>query len=569
MRKKIIYLALALIWVAIVASQIGEHGRVRNAAEKALVNRSRDFSLALGVVIRSQGRFGIIPQNKLEAALDELADSTDVLSVVLLNARGEITAASGEKVTGEMAPLLDAGEYWGDDRATFVNLVALGPNTESPFAVEGDTLMVAPSAGEGRAGHGPVPGGGPGGGPHPGMFGPFWDETLTGEQRAEVLGMMTGAPLTEDQLDRILDLFPDDVLDATRIETIRRTLEGRPLVPDTLRDALFLAFGSPRPGPRPEDDMLPRRPPWLSEEAFNRMQLERGIHWFLVTMSTAAVRDESYRDLRSRIVVMTVALLACLAIGIAWRTSQRSADLRVRLVRAEDMATHLRELNMAAAGLVHETKNPLNLIRGLAQMISRRTGESTATCETALRITEEADRVTGRLNQFLDYSRPVEPKLIPARIYPLAHRLFDILKPDTEEKTVGFRVSGPDVSVMADEDKLRQLLFNLLLNAVEAVPARGEIEVRLLSLPDGKCSIEVRDNGPGVPAEIEGDIFRPYFTTSARGTGLGLAVVRQIALAHGWDVQYIRELRAGAVFRVSGIMLAQGGNDQDGNGKKT
>lgn len=544
-RRNIIYILLVAIWALTVAWQWGEHVRVRNGARSALVTRAQDFSLALGVVIRSQGRFGIVPQEKIDAVLDELAKSTEVESVVLLNAAGSVTAAAGAPIHGDITPLLDAREHWARATATFVNLVALGPNTGVDSGDDAHPMIVAPP-------------GGPGGVSQPpeGRFrfhGPIWEEVLTEEQRQELHAMMTGKPLAGEDVDRIIELLRSDASTPGRDETIRRTLHGRPLDEETLGAAMFLAFDPAGWEPPPEDE-APRRPPWLSESEFERIQDERGIHWFLVTMSTASLRMEAFRDLRLRGLIAAVSFLACFAVGFAWRGFHRSADLELRLVRAEEMTNHLRELNMAAAGLVHETKNPLNLIRGLAQMISRETSEADSTQETAMRITEEADRVAGRLNQFLDYSRPVEPRLAPVRIRGLMGRLFDILAPDTEDKAVAFRMTGPDLVVEADEDKLRQLLFNLLINAAESVPRSGEIEVRVTERANGSAAIEVRDNGPGVPPESEADIFRPYFTTSAHGTGLGLTVVRQIALAHQWDVEYIRESGAGAVFRVSGLI---------------
>ena len=293
----------------------------------------------------------------------------------------------------------------------------------------------------------------------------------------------------------------------------------------------------------------------MDESSFEKIVTERGVHWFLVTMSTASVKAEMNRDRTVRGSFALASLLACLALGVAWRAVDRSANLRVRLVREEELTTHLRELNMAAAGLVHETKNPLNLIRGLAQMIGRGTGQPASTKDTALKITEEVDRVTGRINQFLDYSRPVEPRKDTVDFQDLVNRVFGILASDREDKAVEFTCTGPRLLVEADEEMLRQVLFNLLINAIEAVPAAGKIEVRLFKKGPGLAAFEVRDNGLGVPLGIESEVFRPYFTTSKNGTGLGLAIVRQIVLAHQWDIEYIREVDTGAVFRVSGLAL--------------
>ena len=103
---------------------------------------------------------------------------------------------------------------------------------------------------------------------------------------------------------------------------------------------------------------------------------------------------------------------------------------------------------------------------------------------------------------------------------------------------------------------LRQALFNLLLNAIQAVAAGGEIQVVAEKRNATEALIEVRDNGPGVPPERRTEIFKPYFTTQKEGTGLGLAVVQQIVLAHGWEVECLANEPQGAVFRITHLKLA-------------
>ena len=88
---------------------------------------------------------------------------------------------------------------------------------------------------------------------------------------------------------------------------------------------------------------------------------------------------------------------------------------------------------------------------------------------------------------------------------------------------------------------LRQVLFNLLINAIQAVDANGQIQISRRRATLARRLLEIRDNGPGVPPERRQEIFKPYFTTNQKGTGLGLAVVSQIVLAHGWEIQCLRQ----------------------------
>jgi len=263
--------------------------------------------------------------------------------------------------------------------------------------------------------------------------------------------------------------------------------------------------------------------------------------------------------------VLGGALLACLALALAWRAFRHSADLEIQLVHERETAMRLRDMNVTAAGLVHETKNPLNLIRGMAQMIGRRPDTPGDIRKTASNITEETDRVTGRLNQFLNYARPVQPEPQPVDLNGLVHSVFDVLAFDCEEKNVTLKATGPKVSIWADEGMLRQTLFNLLLNAVQAVPNGGHVTVQIIAGLDKTVRLEVRDDGPGIAIENCEEVFRPYYTTSEKGTGLELTVVWQIARAHHWTVD-CQPGDNGAVFRVGGIRLAKTQPRENTNG---
>jgi two-component system sensor histidine kinase AtoS len=112
------------------------------------------------------------------------------------------------------------------------------------------------------------------------------------------------------------------------------------------------------------------------------------------------------------------------------------------------------------------------------------------------------------------------------------------------------------LTIEADEQLLRQALFNLVLNAIQAVPERGEIQIRAGRQNGAGAFIEIADNGPGIAPENRTEIFKPYFTTHTEGTGLGLAVVQQIVLAHGWEIACAANQPRGAVFRITHLKLA-------------
>jgi len=257
-----------------------------------------------------------------------------------------------------------------------------------------------------------------------------------------------------------------------------------------------------------------------------------------------------------RWVIAFFAGISAVGAGLAWRNIGKTAELQIRLVRASELNSHLKELNLAAAGLAHETRNPLNIIRGLAQMVSRLPDASPEVRAQSKTIIEETDKVTAQLTEFINYSRPREVR--PARI-ALAAAVGEIVRTlgqDIAEKRLRVETTGNSPVIEADEQLLRQVLFNLLLNAIQAADAAGHIEVFLHGEANGTATMEIRDNGPGVPPERRLEIFKPYFTTHQKGTGLGLAVVQQIVLAHGWEIQCLGNPPRGAIFRITHIKLA-------------
>ncbi|NDE96979.1 MAG: hypothetical protein EB034_01675 [Verrucomicrobia bacterium] len=282
---------------------------------------------------------------------------------------------------------------------------------------------------------------------------------------------------------------------------------------------------------------------------------KRGLHGFVVALSTEPLQLATDRDFRTRAMIVGFAAVAGLGIGLALRNVSKSADLQLRLMRASELNTHLREMNLAAAGLAHETKNPLNIIRGLAQMISKQEDAPPTLREKSRGIVDEVDRVTAQLNEFINYSRPREVRRTPIPLGTAVAEVVHALGYDLEEKGIQLTVQPELPRIEADEQLLRQALFNLLINATQALDHGGAISVSAFRTGQNSLTLEISDNGPGVAPEHRKEVFKPYFTTHQKGTGLGLAVVQQIVLAHGWEIECLPNEPRGARFRLSHLKV--------------
>jgi signal transduction histidine kinase len=317
------------------------------------------------------------------------------------------------------------------------------------------------------------------------------------------------------------------------------------------------AAGNPPPPDVSTNSPRPRlgRPRWMSEEQYQTILQEKGVRSFAIVMWVQPLHAVVAHDLWLRIIIGIFAAIAVLGMGLAWRNVARTSELQIRLVRASELNSHLKEMNLAAAGLAHETRNPLNIIRGMAQMISK-SDASPDLRDKSRAIVDETDKVTAQLNEFINYSRPREVRRARVALNAVVSEVVRALNYDIDEKKISVDAKMEPMDIEADEQLLRQALFNLLLNAIQAVGPDGQIQFAARRNGADEAVFDIRDNGPGVPPDQRREIFKPYFTTHQKGTGLGLAVVQQIVLAHGWEIECLGNDPKGAVFRISHLKPA-------------
>lgn len=251
-----------------------------------------------------------------------------------------------------------------------------------------------------------------------------------------------------------------------------------------------------------------------------------------------------------RVGLVVTAGLILLLLAVAWLITVRLLEARGRERILQSEADHLREMGQAAAGLAHETRNPLGLVRGWTQRLAQAATSSPEVQQQAQAVVEECDRVTARINQFLAFAKPCKPEREQVNLEELATELKVILEPDLEGKhlTIEYRADDQPSVVSVDREMFRQALFNLVSNAIAFSPSEGVIEIAGVQSHDGRTRIEIADRGPGVSPDDVESLFTPYYTTRDGGTGLGLAIVKRIARVHGWHVGYRPRPDGGSIF---------------------
>jgi signal transduction histidine kinase len=506
---------LLAAWLLVIGWQGAEHQRIAEAAKLDLRNRSHEIANTVSAVIRAAQFRGTVVQDRIEPVLEFLVRTNAhvrsgdrLIAVTLLNTNGEPVVSVPS--TNLFARQLPAGsEFWGGNYVTFVLPVEGASLTNNATVVLPGPREFTNAPGR-EAGDFPRR--------------DFRGEERDGTNHPEFSAANFPPPPTNGQIAPP----PDDQ-------------GNRP----------------PPPGDRPRRDH--GRVPWLRwmpEADYNALVATHELHGLVFTMSTDKYQATCQRDLWVRFVISFFAGISALGAGLAWRNTQRTAELQIRLVRASELKSHLKELNLAAAGLAHETRNPLNIIRGQAQMLSRLPAAPPDVREKAKSIVDETDKVTAQLTEFINYSRPREVRRTRVGLTAAATEIVRTLALDIDEKKIQVDVSGEPLAIEADEQLLRQVLFNLLINAIQAAAVHGKIQVIVQHHGPAEALLEVRDDGPGVPEENRREIFKPYFTTHQKGTGLGLAVVQQIVLAHGWEIACLGNEPRGARFRITHLKIA-------------
>lgn len=213
----------------------------------------------------------------------------------------------------------------------------------------------------------------------------------------------------------------------------------------------------------------------------------------------------------------------------------------------------LQSLGTLAAGIAHEIRNPLATINFNAQMLQREVPLDENQSQMLADLIQEVRKIDNIVREVLSFARPREPQFLPSNLNDIVRYCHNLSKVHIRKAKIDLTLSlDPSMpEIIMDSDQIGQVVMNLMINAVEAMPQGGRMEVQTRVEPAaGRVVLSVKDTGEGILPEDEGRIFDPFFTRKAEGTGLGLSVCRRILERHGAHMEVESQVGQGSVFRV-------------------
>ena len=250
-------------------------------------------------------------------------------------------------------------------------------------------------------------------------------------------------------------------------------------------------------------------------------------------------------------------MLACFAVAfLSSLLSERTRTTETELLAMENhvrRVAKLASLGEMAAGLAHEIKNPLASLSGSIQLLKQDTDSGTADNRLMQIILRESERLNALVSEFLLFAKPSQDNI---EIIQLDHELAEIITLFKNDSSCRNRIDlttelVPDFKIAMDPAQLRQVLWNVLLNAADAIEKQGHIIIKMYPLQRRHVCITITDDGCGMSHKTVKKIFDPFFTTKASGTGLGLSIVHSILQSYnGWLGVY-SQLDKGTTFTLN------------------
>ncbi len=214
-------------------------------------------------------------------------------------------------------------------------------------------------------------------------------------------------------------------------------------------------------------------------------------------------------------------------------------------------AERLSAIGQLSASLAHEIRNPLASIEGASEVLESPTTPDEVRTEFLGIIRKESRRLNRLLTNLLDFARPRTPELQDVDVGVLIESVTSLLAPAADKAGITFEKRLPDrpPCVASDPEQLKQVLLNITINALQAMPDGGRVEFGVAQ-KDAQAVITIRDQGPGIAEQDLDRVFDPFFTTKDTGTGLGLSVAHQIVTQHGGSIKAVRNPDRGMTFEI-------------------
>lgn len=213
-------------------------------------------------------------------------------------------------------------------------------------------------------------------------------------------------------------------------------------------------------------------------------------------------------------------------------------------------ADRLTSLGELSAAVVHEIRNPLGSIKGAVEIMEDELAPDSPRREFAEIAKQEVDRLDRLVKEFLRFARPPQPATAPADVNEVVQSVASLIEQRAVSQHVHLeRDLAKDLPLVTiDDEQIKQVLLNLVINALQVMPAGGRLALRT-ALTDARIVVEVEDEGGGVDPAIAARIFDPFFTTKEKGIGLGLSIAYKIAAQHGGSLT-VRNENRGAIFQL-------------------
>ena len=232
-----------------------------------------------------------------------------------------------------------------------------------------------------------------------------------------------------------------------------------------------------------------------------------------------------------------------------WETEQEAKRLQEQLRHAERLAT----VGQLSAGIAHELNEPLGAILGFAELVKESPNLPAEVCRDLSKIVDSSLHAREIIHKLMIFTRQMPTRKEPCNLNRIvSDGLYFLESRCSKEGIVLTRLLEPSLPlIMADPSQIHQVLVNLVVNAIQAMPDGGQLTITTLSSDDMACLI-VSDTGVGMNPEVQSQLFVPFFTTKdvGKGTGLGLAVVHGIVTGHGGSIEVHSEVHNGSSFKV-------------------